>query len=494
MAAQSFSKAARLLPPGTPPKTQLQCEILSKAFEQTVAPEFWTTILSYLQAMPSFAEQMAFILHICEFRRDTPKNHKDNIFEKIVIPLIRSMLSRADFEYAIQLHDISLNTIAIAPHTQERWAWCFDRLNPLFIEAGEAYRKKLPELHIPTESKEPPLVAFIVDGAISGGSGLDLLIKILEQVAQAWKNNLSPVVYTVVAANPILVSKCAEWGIRIVDFDVQRNIPCANDDLTARLTSIRKQSSQDGVSVAIYFSTSEGLVCLASSIGLAPIQVYLTMGFCSLNVSRINAYIACASLNRGTKVIRGRLWRTLPLPFPDPFPAENSPKALAQLAEGAAIRKRLRHTYSTILGTLARPEKFDEEFVTIIARILTEIPGRRFCGLGCQRRSRHDITVWLDMFATHGIAGRCVFMGWVDTKIFARVLDVHLDCFGLPTALTMAETFSAGTAYLMRRGDESSNIGMAPMLTSVSDRIMIATRTIADSSGNCSPIPKRART
>ena len=68
------------------------------------------------------------------------------------------------------------------------------------------------------------------------------------------------------------------------------------------------------------------------------------------------------------------------------------------------------------------------------------------------------------MMAERGISERCLFMGWVNTQVYAKVLDIHLDTFGLPAGLTMAETFSCSGAYVMKYGVESSDMGMAPYL------------------------------
>ena len=461
-ATKCLSVAARLIPDGTRVETKLLCKILSIGLETKGSQSPWVAASNYLLKSCTPEKQLEF-LSLCRFQRSAPESHKINLFNKLAIPLIQAALGQGNFTHAMKLYNLCLIVVAASPSTQERWAWCLGKMNPLFLEAGETYRKTLPVMAGTDGHKTRPVVAFIVDYSISIGSGLDLLLMILAQFSTASEIQIDPVVYTIVKAPGTLTTKCAEWKIPVVDFDLPKGNRYAKDDLADKLVAIRERSHQDGVSVAAYSSTYEGMVCLASSIGLAPLQVYLTMGFHSIDAPRIDAYFAFISLLKGEKSIGGRPWRTLPVPFPNPFPTDDSPDGRSQIAEIEAIRSKWHKDYSTILGTLARTEKLDEDFIDAIATILRNNPGAVFLWFG---KEPGPIARWAE---ARGVAERCVFAGWVNTRTYSRVLDIHLDCFGLPTGLTMMESFSAGTAYVLRRGVESENIGITSILSSISD-------------------------
>lgn len=463
-ATEFLAIGAQLIPPGARRATKLQCQVLSLAFEADNSQPFWGGVRSYLLKQCTTEEQIEF-LSLCRFRMRSPEIHKMNIFNKLVVPLLKAALVQGNFTHAMKLHDLSLVTIARSPSTQERWAWYFDRVNPLFVQAGENYRKRLPKLPYQVHQTRRPVVAFIVDFSVSIGSGLDLLLMILEQMSptRASQSYIAPVVYTLVQAPTTLISKCNAWGITVIDFCAPRSQHHAKDDLTDKLLAIRQQSQLDGVSVAALFSTYEGIVCLATSIGIAPRHIFLSMGFTSIAAPRLDAYFAFVSLSKGVKMIDNRPWRTLPIPFLNSFAADDSPEGHAQIAEITATRARLHANHSTILGTLARTEKLSEEFFDAVAVILRKNPTAAFLWFG---KEPGPVTSWVD---ARDIADRCFFAGWVDTKIYSRVLDVHLDCFGLPTGLTMMESFSAGSAYVLRRGVESANLGMTSILCSISD-------------------------
>lgn len=388
------------------------------------------------------------------------------MFEHIVVPQTATLLARGEWQGAVTLNRLSLSTIAIVPHTQERWAWHFSKTNPLFAEAGERLRVTLPELAWP--ASDTLRLAVVADRSILGGSGLAMLIGILEQLAPARHAGIGLMVYTIEAAPEELVSRCQALGIPVIDFGgpgVEHDP--SGDELRARLIAMRERAQRDCISVALFSGTYEGIVSLAASLGIAPAQAYLTMGFHSLDCPRIDAYFACASLTGGVRQILGRPWQTIPFPFADPFPDERSSQAAALHAQASAARAELLRTHTTILGTLARPAKLDDQFVAALATILGENPGAAFLWFGHPQSVGHLEAIAL--FEKYGIGDRCLYQGWVDTKVYSRVLDVHLDCFGLPTGLTMAETFSAGTAYVLRRGAESSQIGLTAVLASIVD-------------------------
>ena len=61
--------------------------------------------------------------------------------------------------------------------------------------------------------------------------------------------------------------------------------------------------------------------------------------------------------------------------------------------------------------------------------------------------------------ATHGVAGRCHFVGWVDTPLYAAVLDVFLETFPLGCGITGYQALGAGVP-LLSYVDENTVFGM----------------------------------
>gem|GEM_PF-5296353 len=447
----------------------LICRVMSKALTVDDDPKLWPAALRYLlEGCGNAAEQVGF-LDSCGFDKSAPATHNENIFVKLALPLIRSVLAEGKLGLALKLHRYTFSRAALFPHTQEQWAKYLDRLNPLFVEAGEALRARADQRPFRDLGNTPPVVAFVVDTSVSAGSGFPVFLSMLEQVVRVRENRMIPIVYTLVPAPPALTEQCRKWAVTLIDFGSPEQNGKLGEGQLHQLETVGEHSRAVGVSLAVFFSSFEAIVCLASSFGIAPRHAYFTMFFHSIAAPRLDAYFAGASLGFATKSIRGRTWRTFPPVSPYPFPADDSPEGVEMLGEVTAIRTRLHKRFSTLLGTISRTEKLDETFIEVVARILRESPGAGFLWFG--HENEPIVSRIAALFDAHGVAERCLFVGWVDTRVYSRVLDIHLNCFGLPTGITMTQTFSAAGAYVLKRGAEANHIGLTQLLASLLDGI-----------------------
>ena len=64
-----------------------------------------------------------------------------------------------------------------------------------------------------------------------------------------------------------------------------------------------------------------------------------------------------------------------------------------------------------------------------------------------------------------GVGKRCHYIGWVDTKVYAQVLDAFVDSFPFPCAFTLYEAMAAGKAVLTYASPEASETGLHGLLS-----------------------------
>lgn len=64
------------------------------------------------------------------------------------------------------------------------------------------------------------------------------------------------------------------------------------------------------------------------------------------------------------------------------------------------------------------------------------------------------------MLERFGVAERCHFIGWVDTKLYAHVLDVFLDSFPFPCGFTLYETMAAAKPVVVFASAEADETGV----------------------------------
>lgn len=466
-AVQVFKQANGLIPDDPDHLRQwLVCQVMSRALTPDNDPVFWSRVGQHLLRYATLNEQIEF-LESCGLARNAPTTHNDNIFNNLLQPFIQMVLDAGGYSLALAWQQFTFLKVALFPHTQAHWARYLDRLNPMFVQAGLRLKSELGPAPDALSDAGPPVVAIIFEESVAHGSGFTLLLSILEQLARAGSQRMRLVVYTLVPAPAELLACGQACGIHIADFSTTGAAQASEDSVRVQLLALRARAHQDGVALALFFSTFEAIVCLAASFGIAPRHGYFTMMFHSISAPGLDAYFAGASLGAGTRLVRGRPWLTLPPALPDPF-AALGPSAHAELLdEAGAIRARLLARFSTILGTIGRAEKIDDAFVDVVAQLLKRNPGSVFLWFGhADSPLVPTIQAW---FQARGVGARCLFVGWVDTRVYAHVLDIHLDCFGLPTGLTMAQTFSAGRAYVLKRGPEADLIGMTPLLAGLQD-------------------------
>ena len=113
--------------------------------------------------------------------------------------------------------------------------------------------------------------------------------------------------------------------------------------------------------------------------------------------------------------ILGRSWRVGPLTVPDPSGRPDE-RAVAEL-------RSKYERYDVILATLARTEKMNSDtYLEAVAEILRRHPKAVFLWTGFERHPR-IARYWDDA----GVGERCIYVGWVDTQVYARAIDVFLD-------------------------------------------------------------------
>jgi glycosyltransferase involved in cell wall biosynthesis len=117
-----------------------------------------------------------------------------------------------------------------------------------------------------------------------------------------------------------------------------------------------------------------------------------------------------------------------------------------------------------VYGSFGREEKLNSPpFLDAVAEILHRQPEAVFLWTG--RVAHPEIHQRL---AAAGVASRCRFIGWVDTKLYAQVIDVFLDSFPFPCGFTLYEAMAAGKPVVLFDSAESTTGGInalvAPLL------------------------------
>jgi predicted O-linked N-acetylglucosamine transferase (SPINDLY family) len=201
-----------------------------------------------------------------------------------------------------------------------------------------------------------------------------------------------------------------------------------------RFAWLRERLREDRIGVCVWVS-SPLWASFALPMRLAPVQVFWALRFHPLAVPGMDGRITYGSPRERERILDGHAWRVCPVPLGmDATPPD------AQAV--AALKRELPPGF--LLGTLARPEKIaSPPFLECVTRILQAHPQARYLWAG-----RDEHAGIAEFFRSRGVADRCHFVGWVDTRLYAAALDLFLESFPLGTGVVPYQALGAGTPLL----------------------------------------------
>jgi predicted O-linked N-acetylglucosamine transferase (SPINDLY family) len=171
-------------------------------------------------------------------------------------------------------------------------------------------------------------------------------------------------------------------------------------------------------------------VVFAFAMGLAPVQVMWSLRFHPVRLPEIDGYLTYGSWGEDERIFHGQRWTVCPVPL------ALDPRTPAP-ADVTALRARFPE--KVLLGTLAREEKISSPpFLDAVAEILKRNPQ---CGYIWTGQAQHPGIA--SFFQRHGLASRCHFVGWVDTPLYAAILDLFLETFPLGCGITGYQAMGA---------------------------------------------------
>jgi glycosyltransferase involved in cell wall biosynthesis len=209
---------------------------------------------------------------------------------------------------------------------------------------------------------------------------------------------------------------------------------------------LRDSAIQDGLAAMVFVSNTTNLA-FAAGYGVAPVLVWWTMKYHSLELPGIDAYLSNGTFFDDWRVIDGRRWRSCRAALP---PLTDATTA----AEGR--RFRAEHGLNdnhVILACIGREEKLlDARYIDALGRILEACPQARYMWSGREIRAGEV----MDLMRQRGILDRCRFVGWLpNTKLAAQAMDIYADSFPFASGHTAYEAMAAGKPVVVLKTHEA---------------------------------------
>jgi len=370
------------------------------------------------------------LLPILGYSVVSPRAWNAWIFEHLVRPAIERAVERRDIDMAHRLVTFTQWSFMVQPHTYEQAQLCYERIVPPFRALGHRLRT---ELSVPPSAPGRGIAFFMNTVETNPPFHLERAMNALLRNAGSWQERFGPI--HLVAIDDVsdrFRDTYASIGVTVTTPD---RCPPAGPD---RILHLALRVRELGLAGVVFLNCVEGLVDLFAGIGVAPVQLFMSADFFHIDSPDLDGLLTFGALGKWTNTIGGRPWRSVPFPFM--YSALLTGPAAIDLERRAHnIRRSLLDRFEVILGSIGRPEKLSPEFLEAVARLLHANPKACFLWFGHReppvvRQAMEDLS----------ISERCLFQGWVDTRLYAKVLDIHLDSFPFPTGVTMVEVMLAG--------------------------------------------------
>jgi hypothetical protein len=318
--------------------------------------------------------------------------------------------------------------------------------------AGRRFAASLPEPWPSSIVSRLSTVGFFLH-SVTGLAHVRLLADALEGLACLSERPFEAVVLTLYAQDATMAQRLTAAGAAVVV--VGRAFDNGDYHYLASLAALRKEVRRREID-ALVWVTQVVHMPFAFGMRVAPVQVWWAMKYHAVELPEIDGYLTGGSAAAGFKVIEGREWRVAPVAAEDWFDP-----ALGE--EAAQIRSQYAR-FRVLYGTFGRAEKLSSEaYLDAVGAILTANPDAAFLWTG----SAHEQSIQRRLDSL-GVADRCFFIGWVNTKLYAQVIDVFLDSFPFPCGFTLYESMAAGKPVLLYAAAESEHTGLhalvAPLL------------------------------
>ena len=352
----------------------------------------------------------------------------------------------AAFEIESTVYEVHVKQLEDETH----FAHCVAQWKDAMREAGARFASTLP----PTPRAAPgplPRIAFFVHN-VTRLAHVQMVVDLIEGNAQLPAPRFEAYVFCLVGEREAIERlRRAGASVEVLFESSTRR------EVAPALSILKRRIAEAGIDELVWVSLVV-LLPFAFAMRLAPAQVWWALKYHSLDLDEIDGYVTGGGVEGGTKTIGGRTW----LAGPVASAQWTSPE---KAAEAAAIRRSLGPS-AIVFGCFAREEKLDSApFLDAVARVLEAVPAAVFLWAGhaqhpgVQRR-----------LEAAGVASRCRFVGWVDTKLYAQVIDVFLDSFPFPCGFTLYEAAAAGRPAVLFSSAASADTGANALIGPLLDQ------------------------
>jgi glycosyltransferase involved in cell wall biosynthesis len=365
-------------------------------------------------------------------------NVANSYFENLILKILNNIQAAGNYNLLLEIESNLYDNYIRHHENEDHFHDVYKKLNPILRKCGSEFKFSYETKKIKVLKKSQlPIVVFFIHNA----SMLAHIISLLDFFRGLKKLQIQefvPFVICLTNYNSSLWEELNKLGIDSFFFDLEFQ----QMSILERIIYIREFIKYNNIKIFI----SVSLVVFISfmfSMRIAPIQVWWSMKYHNYKIPEIDFYMTGGALGENFKIRNKTKWLVSQGAF--------SNLVNFSLAANAIMHKKSLGGKKIILGSFGREEKLrSNDFLNCIVKILTNNPNVIFLWTG----KIHDVYI-NEFFLSHGVIQQTNFIGWVDTKFYAHVIDIYLDSFPFPSGLTIYEAMALGVPTVLFKTNNS---------------------------------------
>ncbi|MBY0510653.1 MAG: hypothetical protein K2P94_10950 [Rhodospirillaceae bacterium] len=346
----------------------------------------------------------------------------------ILLGLLQKVIKEGKVHLALVIEGLIYGSFVKTTETEDHYFKCFNMWSGALQDLG---RKHTRDLH---GGRDPRKICFVMQNAVLLGH-----TEVMLTIVDAWrKMGLEADIYLagLGGLDPPFKTILDARKITYIPLAGPNNAPLPLDQSVALL---QDRLEQLNIQTAVWLSIAT-IASFALAARLAPRQVFWSVKFHPVFLPEVDVHLCGGHEAETERVYHGKTWTVSPFPLTLSH-KENSPSDVQNIR--AAFPKD-----AILLGSLAREEKLNSPgFLMAVGGLLARNPQAHFLWTG---RSQPEVV--LTTFKNFGVADRCHFIGWVDSNLYAEVLDIFLETFPFGCGITGFQAMSHGTPFLSMEG------------------------------------------
>jgi glycosyltransferase involved in cell wall biosynthesis len=322
-------------------------------------------------------------------------------------------------EIALALETLWYQTLVKKIESDKHYADCFKHHTSSMWSAG---RRMSPG---PVMTGDPNCIAFVAHNSVLLGH-TEVMLLMMED----WKRrypHLRLIFVGLTPCQPNLLCRLSAIGVEAIT-------PTVETQPLALAAWLRKTLVAENAGTAIWL-TLPLWVHFLFGYRVAGRQVFWSLKFHAVHLGEEVTHIGMTKQRDGIVEIHDKPW----LAFQPPLAVQINER-------DTKTRTNLRGIYNDkfLFSTLARDEKFNSpKFVIAVAQILKRCPDSVFMFTG-----RQISPVMENIFVEYGVTDQAIFIGWVDTELYANLVDCFLETFPFGCGITGMQALSHGTPVM----------------------------------------------